>query len=30
MQNMVMVWEEEIKLWSGNKGFNGEELNAIL
>jgi len=27
---MVMVWEEEIQMWSKDKGLNGMELNAIL
>jgi len=27
---MVMVWEEEIQMWSKDKDLNGTELNAIL
>jgi hypothetical protein len=30
MQNMVMVWEEEIQMWFEDKGLNGKELNVIL
>ncbi len=30
MQNMEMVWEEEIKMWSKDKGLSGEELKCDL
>jgi hypothetical protein len=30
MQNMVMVWKEEIPMLFENKGLSGKELNAIL
>jgi hypothetical protein len=30
MQNMAMVWEKEIQMWSKDKGLNGKELDVIL